>query len=103
DDRDRHACCGDPVPRARRRGCRQAPHADDEEDGCDEVREVDRRLGEGERDRHLRLNISSIRSVTRNPPTTFTVAKTTAMKARIFSRVECAEPAITIAPTRTMP
>ena len=50
----------------------------------------------------LRLNISSIRSVTRKPPTTFTVAKTTATCERLLEpRVR--EPAISIAPTSTIP
>ena len=51
----------------------------------------------------FRLNISSMRSVTRKPPTTLIVAKTTATNASAFSRSESAEPAMSIAPTRTMP
>ena len=51
----------------------------------------------------LRLNISSIRSVTRKPPTTLIVPNTTATNASACSRVESAEPAISMAPTRMMP
>ncbi len=49
------------------------------------------------------LNISSIRSVTTKPPTTFAEASTTAAKPITFVVVSGAVPATSIAPTITMP
>ena len=74
------------VPGARRRRRGEALDPDDEEDAGDEVGEVDRRLRDARGSLALlgplglRLNISSMRSVTRKPPTTLIVAKTTATK-----------------------
>src|SRR5262245_14388430 len=49
------------------------------------------------------LNILSIRSVITNPPTTFVVEHTTAIKPRIVATLLWPEPAITIEPTREIP
>ena len=49
------------------------------------------------------LNISSIRSVTTKPPTTFSVASTTATKPRTICVVPFAVPSTVIAPTRMTP
>src|SRR5204863_2784347 len=54
----------------------------------------------------LRLNIRSMRSVSANPPTTFEVEHTTAMKPRIvatFAWCGPVPPAMTIEPTREIP
>ena len=92
DDGDGHADRSDHVPGTGRGRSTQAANPDDQEDGRDEIGEVDRRLRQRERSRHLRLNISSMRSVTRKPPTTLTVAKTTAMNASTCSSLESADP-----------
>jgi hypothetical protein len=49
------------------------------------------------------LNISSIRSVTTNPPTTLTVASTTATNPIVISRPLCDSPSTIMEPTRTTP
>src|SRR5205823_3417998 len=79
---------------------------DDEEDGDQEVDQFGS-------DCHLPfpsfppdsrpLNISSMRSVTTNPPTTLMVARTTATKPSTISTGVCALAAITRAPTTMMP
>ena len=50
-----------------------------------------------------RLNISSMRSVTNQPPTTFAVASTIATNPIVFVNVSSAKPRTRIAPTMTMP
>ncbi len=50
-----------------------------------------------------RLNISSMRSVTNQPPTTFAVASTIATKPTVFVKVSSAKPRTRIAPTITIP
>src|SRR5215211_991149 len=76
DDGDGHPDRRDHVPGTGRRRSAEAANPDDQEDGRDEIGEVDRRLRQRERSRHLRLNISSMRS---------------------------ADPATSMAPTRTIP
>lgn len=49
------------------------------------------------------MNISSMRSVTTNPPTTLVVARTTATKPSTISTGVCTWAAIRRAPTRMMP
>src|SRR5207249_5482842 len=49
------------------------------------------------------LNISSMRSVTTNPPTTLVVARVTATRPRMIVTGESAPAAMRIAPTRMMP
>src|SRR2546427_3596063 len=49
------------------------------------------------------LNISSMRSVTTNPPTTLVVARVTATRPRTIVTGESAPAAMGIAPTRVMP
>src|SRR5918994_282977 len=104
-DRDRHAYRGDPVPRASGPRMGEPLDADDQQDRGDEVRDIDpgaAHLSSGSSGRRC-LNISSIRSVTRKPPTTLIVPKTTATKPSTCSIVESAVPTISIAPIRTMP
>src|SRR5262245_31874017 len=93
---------------------REALDAEDQPDRGDDVHEIDDVLRESERHRSaesgasasvsfLRLNMSSMRSVTRKPPTMLIVPKTTAMNASVCSSVESADPRMSIPPTRTMP
>src|SRR4029450_4902193 len=88
---------------------RQETEREDEADDRDEVEETEDvrigdhsggspRLGSGRR-----LNISSMRSVTNQPPTTFAVASTIATKPTAFVNVSSAKPRTRIAPTITMP
>src|SRR5680860_55230 len=51
----------------------------------------------------LRTNICSIRSVTRNPPTMFTLASTTATRPTTSARLDSAYPVTRIAPRRMIP
>ena len=97
DHRDRHADRGDAVAAHRRRRARQPAQAVDEQREGDDVEDVEevRVLQEGRASDHalasvllavaprpasgLALNISSIRSVTRKPPTTLIVPKAIAI------------------------
>src|SRR5918999_1538371 len=83
----------------------QLPDADDQADAGHEIRQVDPVLTQSAsaRSSGLRLNISSIRSVTRKPPTTLIVPNTTATKAIAFSSDESVVPMISMAPIRTIP
>ena len=92
-----------PIARGEK-GYREALDPDDQEDRRDEIREVDPGAAHSASSSGRRcLNISSIRSVTRKPPTTLIVPNTTATNASAFSRFESAVPAISIAPIRTIP
>src|SRR5680860_1272819 len=51
----------------------------------------------------LRTNICSIRSVTKNPPTMFTLASTTATRPTTSARLDSAYPVTRIAPSRMIP
>src|SRR4029450_3271470 len=88
---------------------RQETEREDEADDRDEVEETEdvrigdhsggsSRLGSGRR-----LNISSMRSVTNQPPTTFAVASTIATNPTTCVKVSSAKPRTRIAPTMTMP
>src|SRR5437588_6973446 len=102
DDRDRHPGGGDLVPAHRRPRAGQPGHAVDQQSERDYVGRVDEVRGlkedRGDHDGFscsevsssvfggsLDLNISSIRSVTRNPPTTLIVPNATATTSRNFS------------------
>src|SRR2546430_10541952 len=92
------------IPGALRRA--QLLEAEDEQHRSQQVGERDREihlvavdLGAAARP----LNISSIRSVTTNPPTTFVVARITATSPNAMVNGESAPAAMTIAPTRMMP
>jgi hypothetical protein len=51
----------------------------------------------------FRLNILSMRSVMTNPPTTFVVAQTTAIKPSIVLTLLYCAPAVTMEPTSEIP
>src|SRR3984893_4154326 len=90
----------------------QLDQAEDEEDGGEQI-------GEGAREGHpvvfsggvfsaglavgRPLNISSMRSVTTNPPTTLIVARITATRPRAICSGSRAVAAMRMAPTRIMP
>ena len=89
----RRACFGDERKRER----------EDEADDRDEVEEAeDVRIGDHASSSFFgsgrRLNISSMRSVTNQPPTTFAVASTIATKPTAFVKVSSAKPRMMIAP-----
>ena len=92
------------------RGEREPRSPTDQEDRRDEVREVDRRLRQREERRHSTagfdgsaLNISSMRSVTRKPPTTLIVAEDDRDEREHLREIGVCRAATSIAPTRTMP
>src|SRR5581483_9417600 len=112
DDGDHHADGSEPVTPPGRGRRREEPQREDEGHDRDQVQQVDAvvpthaggappSLGAS----GLRfLNISSIRSVTTKPPTTFSVPRNTAASAMTRIQVGwCGRPATMIAPTRTMP
>src|SRR5262249_56724117 len=90
----------DPQPRVPRR--REEAQREDERHDREQVEEVG---GSGAHSSPgFFLNISSIRSVTTNPPTTFADASTTAMNDRIRMKSPgCGVPMTMIAPTMTIP
>src|SRR5207245_6573127 len=110
--RGRHPTRGDVVAAAGTLARAKLDQAEDEQHGSEEV-------GERDRDGHPAvfsggvfsaglavgrpLNISSIRSVTTNPPTTLMVARTTATRPRAICSGSRAVAAIRMAPTRMMP
>src|SRR4029453_770729 len=105
-DGDPHPHRRDPVAGARGARMRQPLDADNEEDRRDEVRDVDPGLAQrpsSSRSGRRCLNISSMRSVTRKPPTMLIVPNTTGTNPSTCSRVESAVPTISIAPTSTIP
>src|SRR5581483_2287019 len=112
DQRDRHPERADPVPVPRAGGVGEELQRDDEGDDRDQVGEVDPVLpahspcsGASSACRfRFGLNISSIRSVTTNPPTTLPVPSATAASVITRSHVGWpGTPATTIAPTSTIP
>src|SRR3954447_11313638 len=120
-DRDRHADGGDHVAAAGGHGRAQVLQADDEADERDDVTGADEvgvlEEGSGQRDVHQlpspssglaagfgrALNISSMRSVTRKPPTTLIVPKAIAIVRMTLSKVSCASPISRMPPSTTMP
>src|SRR5579862_5633048 len=90
------------------RGNRSAhPHqGKNEQRGGDQVGDFDEGVGAGPVGHYflgpLTLNILSIRSVIRNPPTTLLVAATMAMVPRTVARVLRCSPARMMAPTTAM-
>src|SRR5262245_43013819 len=122
-DRDCHPESADGVPQAGAGRIGEEAQREDEADDGDDVGERDPvgTADAGDRKRHCglsapgsvgfvwgsglrRLNISSIRSVTTNPPTTLPVASATAASVMIRSHTGWpGMPATMIAPTMTMP
>src|SRR4029077_18758267 len=104
-DRDHHPGRGREVAVARALGRAQLLQAEDEQYGRDEVCDSDQQnhFDAGGLAAWRPLNISSIRSVTTNPPTTFVVARMTATNPSAMVSGEFAPAAITMAPTRMMP
>src|SRR5919198_417396 len=126
DDGDQHPDRTDPVAAARSRRVRQEPQREDEADDRREVGEVGGDLAHraqpvggalrssrpvsaavpsrARRSAERARNISSIRSVTTKPPTTFAEARTTATSPMIVVTVSLwPRPATSIAPTITIP
>src|ERR1700704_5989232 len=116
--RNHHADGGDLVAPTCAFGRAQLDQAEDEQYGGEEIRERDREghpavfsggvfWGGGAFSAGLvvgrPLNISSIRSVTTNPPTTLIVARITATRPRAICSGSRAVAAIRMAPTRMMP
>src|SRR5207248_11203446 len=114
DDREEHPERADLVAASRVRRVREEAQREDERDDRDQVEQV-REVGahsavlsspeaSGSLGASRFLNISSIRSVTTKPPTTFAEPSTTARKPTTQSKVSlCGEPRTTIAPTTTTP
>src|SRR5439155_11111471 len=99
-DCDEHPCCPDLVPTAC--GCRigQEAQRQDERHDRDQVEEVRDLAAQGSAFFSRFLNISSMRSVTTKPPTTFAEASTTAIRPTIVVSVSLwPRPATSIAPT----
>src|SRR5271167_790191 len=91
---------------ARRRRRAQPFQRKDKKNAGDEIDDLDDLLIAGEVGHgfvgRLLLNILSMRSVIRNPPTTLLVAATTARKPRMKERLLLCSPTRTIAPTTAM-
>src|SRR5207253_11224946 len=108
-DREQHPDGGEGVALARRLRRAQPLEAENEEDGRDEIGgadEIRRQMGKGHEPRASRglpANIWSMRSVTRNPPTTLIVPSTTARNPSVVRSGPSGSPATSIAPTRTIP
>ena len=87
-DGDQHPRCPQQVSPGGRAGPTEALEAEDEKDGGGQV--GDRRDVGGAHDRFSRfeVNMASIRPVTRNPPTTLMVARTTATNPSVVVNVE---------------
>src|SRR6185503_6170219 len=107
DEREDHAHARGQVAPARRLRRREPPDAENAEDRSDEVGRADdgRRKG-GKTHQALGpffVNMRSMRSVTRKPPTTFTAPRKTAMNPTTLASVPSAAPSTSIAPTRTIP
>src|SRR4029079_4060058 len=85
DDRDEHPDRAELVAAARVRGAREEAQREQERHDRDQVEEVREVVAHSSVffGRSRLLNISSIRSVTTKPPTTFADASTTAMKPTI--------------------
>src|SRR5205085_11439595 len=100
-DRDHHPYRADPVAPSRSRRRREEAQCEHERGDRQEVDQVEAVGAHYSRFAGSRfLNISSIRSVTTNPPTTFAAASTTATKPTTRSRPSwCDAPATMIAPT----
>src|SRR5207247_10136269 len=105
DGRDRQPDSTDPVAAPRSRRGREEAQRQDEADDRDEVGEIGRGLTNspsGSFFGSFFLNISSIRSVTTKPPTTFAAPSITATNPTTPVSVSwCAAPATNIAPTIT--
>src|SRR5947209_4338219 len=103
-DRDEHPRRADEVARPRPPRRRQPLERDDERHRTRQVDELDRlETAHPPPPRRRPLNISNIRSVTTNPPTTLTVASTTARKPSTICAVPWPRPSTRIAPTRITP
>src|SRR4029077_3523357 len=106
-DREQHPRRADLVATPRLRRVREEAQRQDERDDRDqveEVREVVAHVSPGLLGRSRLLNISSIRSVTTKPPTTFAAARTTAAKPTIqVNALLSGWPRTIIAPTITTP
>ena len=87
-DSDQHPRCPQQISPGGRAGPTEALEAEDEKDGGSQV--GDRRDVGGAHDRFPRfeVNMASIRPVTRNPPTTLMVARTTATNPSVVVNVE---------------
>src|SRR5204863_2614677 len=105
DDRDEHPRRADLVAAARGGRVREESQREDERDDRDEIEQVGELVAHPSSFGGSRfLNISSIRSVTTKPPTTFAEPSTTARNPTTHSNVSLSGRARTIiAPTRTMP
>src|SRR5205085_6753666 len=102
-DREQHPRRADLVAAPRVRGAREEAQREDERDDRQEVEQV-RRVRVHYSSFWRFLNISSIRSVTTKPPTTFADASTTAMNP--ITQVNgplWPRPSTSIAPTITIP
>ena len=91
-DGEQHADGGIAHPGSRLLRTAQSPKPDDEKDRAHQVGALDDQVAQRKAPGHLgfrssRLNILSMRSVMRNPPTTFTVAQITATKPMALLRV----------------
>src|ERR1700733_2208405 len=78
---------------------REAAQRQDEQDGGDEVGEGGQAGGHRYLPYCRRLNIDSMRCVTRNPPKMFTDASVTAMKPNATDHHDVPRPVASIAPT----
>src|SRR3972149_6953831 len=86
-----------------RLGMRQSADAEDEEQGRYEVEDLDGDVHGQRPPPFFFLNILSMGSVMRNPPTTLIVAASTATKPRIVVSTLASLPAITTDTTRKSP
>src|SRR5205823_1120185 len=114
DDREEHPERADLVAAPRMRGVGEEAQREDERDDRDQVEQV-REVrahspllpspgASGSFGASRFLNISSIRSVTTKPPTTFAEPSTTARKPTTQPKAPlCGEPRTAIAPTTTIP
>src|SRR5438105_7955394 len=105
DDREEHPDGAELIAAPRMRRAREKAQREDEghdRDQVEQVREVGAHESLGGRSRFL--NISSIRSVTTKPPTTFADASTTATKPITHVNASLwSTPSTIMAPTMTMP
>src|ERR1019366_9182489 len=111
DDGDKHAHCGDAVTHTSALGAAEALEGQDERGRRDQVEKINQSSATHDATSSflaagalgLALNISSMRSVTTKPPTTFNVARMTAKNPSTVSRVVLAAPSTSMAPTRMTP